>query len=127
MCVWACFNDGKRVDYVPHINSVKRAFKRRNISSDREIELNLHQNRTNDYDLRVSGLVSTLENASTTFCTYNLVKKAFERQNISNGREINHNFGQNRRMIAICLCLGLFRSWKTRALRSARKFSEKSV
>ena len=106
--------------YVLRVNSVKRAFKRRNISSGREIEHNIHQNRTNDYDLRVSGLVSTLENASTTFCTYNLVKKAFERRNISNGREIELNLLQNRRMIAICVCLGSFRSWITRALRSAR-------
>ena len=108
------------MDYALHVNSVKRAFKRRNISSGREIELNLHQNRTNDYDLRVSGLVSTLENASTTFCTYKLVKKAFERQNISNGREIELNLFQNRRMTAICVYLGSFRRCITRALRSAR-------
>ena len=106
--------------YVLHVNSVKRAFKRRNISSGREIELNIHQNRTNDYDLRVSGLVSTLENASTTFCTYNAVKTSFKRRNISNGREIELNLLQNRRMIVICICLGLFRRWITSGLRSAR-------
>ena len=68
-CVRACFDDGKRVDYVLHVNSAKRAFKCRNISNGTVIELNLLQ---------------------------------------------------NRRMIAICVCLGLFRSWMTRALRSAR-------
>ena len=31
-----------------------------------------------------------------------------------------HNLLQTRRMIAISVCLGLFRRWKTRALRSAR-------
>ena len=69
---------------------------------------------------RVSGPVSTMENACTPFCTNNVVKRAFKRRNISIGREITHKFGQNRRMIAICLCLGLFRRWKTRALGSAR-------
>ena len=62
--MWAYFDAGKRVHYVLHVNSVKRACKRRNISSGREIGLNIHQNRTNDYDLRVPGLVSTLEIAS---------------------------------------------------------------
>ena len=119
-CVSACFDDGKRVDYVLHVNSVKRAFKRRNISSGREIELNIHQNRTNDYDLRVSGLVSMMENAWTTFCMHNAVKMSFKRRNVSNGGEIMHNFRQNRPMVAICVCVGLFRRWKTRALRPAR-------
>ena len=48
----------------------------------------------------VSGLVSTLENACTTFCTNNAVKIAFKRRNISNGIEITLNLRQNRRMIA---------------------------
>ena len=107
------------MDYALHVNSVKRAFKRRNISSGREIELNLHQNRTNDYDLRVSGLVSKMDNACTTFCTHNAVKISFKRRNISSGREIELNLLQNRRMFAICVCLGLFRRWITRALGSA--------
>ena len=168
-CLWACFDAGKRVQYVLHVNSVKRAFKRRNISSGREIELNLLQNRqmisicvclglfrrwrtralrsarimhwksvrtskylkrerniaqfasksTNDCDLRVCWLVSTLDNAWTTVCTYNAVKKAFKRRKIWNLRDITHNFRQNRPMVAICVCVGLFRRWKTLGLRSA--------
>ena len=70
--------------------------------------------------MRVSGLVSALENAWTAFCMYNGVKRAFKRRNISNGIEITLNLRQNRRMIAICVCLGLFRRWKARVLRSAR-------
>ena len=69
---------------------------------------------------RVSGLVSTLENACTPFCTHNAVKIAFKLRNFSNGREITHNFRQNRPMVAICVCLGVFRRWETRGLRSAR-------
>ena len=57
----------------------------------------------------------------------NSVKRAFKRRNISSGIEIELNLLQNRRMIAICVCLGLFRRWITRELRSACKFSEKSV
>ena len=56
----------------------------------------------------------------TTFCTHNAVKRAFKRRSISNGREISLNFLQNRRIIAIWVYLGLFRPWKTRALRSDR-------
>ena len=68
---------------------------------------------------RVSRLVSTLENACTTFCTLNAVKVAIKRRNILNGREITYSYRQNRRIIAICVCLSLFRRWRTRALRSA--------
>ena len=74
---------------------------------------------------RVSGLVSTLENACTPFCTHNAVKIAFKLRNVSNGREIELNLLQNRRMIVICVCLGLVRRWKTRALRSARIMQRK--
>ena len=77
-----------------------------------EYRINLDKS-TNDFDLLVSGLVSTLENACTPFCTHNAVKIAFKRRNISMGREITHKFGQNRRMIAICLCLGVFRRCRT--------------
>ena len=59
-------------------------------------------------------------NACTTFCKHNTVERAFKRRNISNGREISLNFLHNRRIIAICVYLGLFRWRKTRALRSAR-------
>ena len=69
--------------------------------------------------MRVCGLVSTTENACTTFGTHNAVQSAFKRRSISNGREISINFLQNRR-IAVCVYLGLFRRRKTRALRSAR-------
>ena len=75
---------------------------------------------TNDRDLRVSVRVSTLDNVCTTFCTHNAVKGAFERRNNTNGKEMTLNFGQYRRMIAICVCLSLFQRWEKRALRSAR-------
>ena len=67
----------------------------------------------------MAGLVSTTYKRCTTFCKHNAVKKAFTLRNISNGREISFNFLQNRRIIAICVYLGLFRRRKTRALRSA--------
>ena len=70
-------------------------------------------------NLRVSGIASTSENTCTTFCTHNAVKRAFKRRSISNGREISINFLQNRRIIAVCVYLGLLRRRKTRALRSA--------
>ena len=57
--------------------------------------------------------------ACTTFCTHNAVKRAIKRRNISNGREVSLNFLQNRRIIAVCVYLGLCRRRKTRALRSA--------
>ena len=69
--------------------------------------------------MRVSGLVSTTENACTRFCTHITVKRAFKRRNISKGREISLNFLQNRRITAVCVYLGLFRRRKTRALLSA--------
>ena len=48
------------------------------------------------------------------------MKGALKRRNISNGRETTLNFRQNRQMITICVCLGLFRRWIMRALQSAR-------
>ena len=60
-----------------------------------------------------------MENACTTFCTHNAVKRAFKRWNIWNGRAITLNFRQNRRIIAVCVYLGLFRRRTTRALGSA--------
>ena len=60
-----------------------------------------------------------MKNACTTFCTHEAVQNEFKRLNISNGREISLNFLQNRRNIAVCVYLGLFRLWKRRALRSA--------
>ena len=63
---------------------------------------------TNASDVRISEFVWTLENACTTFCMQNGVKRPFKLRNILNGREITHNFRQNRRMIAICESLGLF-------------------
>ena len=59
------------------------------------------------------------ENACTTFGTHNAVQSAFKRRNISNGWEISLNFLRNRRIIAVCVYLGLFRRRKRRALRSA--------
>ena len=58
--------------------------------------------------------------ACTTFCTHSSVKGAFKRRNISNAREISLNFLQYRRIIAVCVYLGLFRRRKKPALRSAR-------
>ena len=63
---------------------------------------------TNESDSRVSGFVLTLESVCTTFCMQNGVKFAFKSRNILNGREITHNFRQNRRMKAIYEYLGLF-------------------
>ena len=97
---------------------MKSAFNRRIIFNGIN-KIQFSSKSTNDCDLRVSGLVSTLEGACTTFCTYNAVKIAFKRRNIKNGREIMLNLRQNRRMIAICVCLGLYRRWKARVLRSA--------
>ena len=73
----------------------------------------------------MSGLVSTLEGACATFCTYNGVKKALKTRNISNGLEITNNLRQNRGVIAICVFLGLFRRRKTRALCFACKLEWK--
>ena len=53
------------------------------------------------------------------------MKRAFKRGIISNRIKISLNFRQNRRMIAICVFLGIFRHWKTRALRSACKMEWK--
>ena len=53
-------------------------------------------------------------------CVLHAVRGALKRRNISNGREITHNCHQNRWIIAIFVCFGSFRRWKTRALRSAR-------
>ena len=79
----------------------------------------------NDSDFRVPGLVLSLEIVCTTFCVRNGVKRALKRRNILNGREITHNFLQNRRMIAILAFLGLFWRWKTYALRSACELESK--
>ena len=49
----------------------------------------------------------------------NGLKGAFKRRNILKGREIKHNFRQNRLVIAICESLGACRRWKTYPLRSA--------
>ena len=67
-----------------------------------------------------SACFDAVREACTTFCTHNAVKRAFKRRNISNGREMSLNFLQNRRIIAVCVHLGLFRRRKSRALRSAR-------
>ena len=53
------------------------------------------------------------------------MKRACERGITSNGRVESLNLRQNRRMIAICEFLGLFRRWKTRALRFASKMERK--
>ena len=60
------------------------------------------------------------DNGKRMSCVLHAVRVALKRRNISNGREITHNYCQNRRTIATFVCLGSFRRWKTRALRSAR-------
>ena len=74
---------------------------------------------------RVSGLFSTLEDVCTTFGTHDAVERAFKRRNILNGIEITYSYRQNRRIIAICVCMGLLRRWKSRALRSSRMMQYK--
>ena len=99
-------------------NAVKGAFLQRSISNGREISLNFTTKSTNYCNLSVSGLVSTTENACTTFWTNNAVKRAFKRRSISNGRAISLNFRQNWRIIAVCVYLGWFRRRTTCALGS---------
>ena len=90
------------------------------ISNGREITHNFEKKTKNDCDLHASGLASTLETAWNTFRAHNAMKRAFNRRNISNGREISLNYRQNRRMIAICVFLRMFRCAKSRAPCSAR-------
>ena len=47
------------------------------------------------------------------------MKRAFKRGITSNERVTSLNLRQNRRMVAICVFLGLFRRWKSSALRCA--------
>ena len=61
------------------------------------------------------------EIACSMFRTHNAMQTAFKRRNIINGSEILLRFPQNRRMIAICVCLGLFQRWKTCALSCTSK------
>ena len=65
------------------------------------------------------GLLRRWKTRVPRFCMHNAVKTAFKRRNISNGRETLLNFRQNRQMIAICFCLGVFRRWDTRVQRFA--------
>ena len=51
---------------------------------------------------------------------HNVVQGAFKRRNMLNGKEISLNFLQNRRIIAIFVCLGLFLRRAAHALRSSR-------
>jgi hypothetical protein len=59
--------------------------------------------------MRVVALVSTLMLACAMLFVQNGVMWEFERPNISNGMAITAIFRQNRRMIAFCEVLGLFR------------------
>ena len=79
---------------------------------------------TSYWNFRVCGLVPTMESACTRFCMHNAMQSALKRQNISSGRQISLNSLQNRRIIAICVCLGVFLRWKTRALRSSRLITQ---
>ena len=102
-------------------NATKWAFKRRNILSGREISIIFRQNRWMIVICVLLGLSRRWESRELRSAPIMQWKRAFKRRNISNGREMSINFRQNRRMIAIYGCLGLFRRWKTRALRSACK------
>ena len=55
------------------------------------------------------------------------VKFAFNRRNILNGREITHNFRQNRRMVTILEFLGCFDAGKCMHYVLHSKWSEKGV
>ena len=101
-------------------NAVKIAFKLRSISYGRVITHNYCQNRRTIAICLCLGCFDVAEQSDTTSCTHNAVKRAFKRRNILNGREITYSYRQNRRTIAIYVCLGLFRRWKSRALRPAR-------
>ena len=57
----------------------------------------------------ISACFAAVREARTTFCLHNAEQSAFKRRNISNGGEISLNFLQNRRIIAICVYLDLFR------------------
>ena len=100
---------------------MKRAFKRRNISNGRGITHNFQRNRR--MIVICVRLVSSRRWKSRELRSAPIMqwKRAFKLRNISNATEISINFRQNRRMVEIYGCLGLFRRWKTRALRSACK------
>jgi hypothetical protein len=70
--------------------------------------------------MRVVALVSTLMLACVMLFVQNGVMWEFDRRNISNGMAITAIFRQNRRMIAFCEVLGLFRRVIQLALYSAR-------
>ena len=50
------------------------------------------------------------EQACTTFCMHKAMQSAFKRRSILNGREISIHFLQNRRIIRVCVYLGLFQT-----------------
>ena len=102
------FYAGKHMHYVLHAKwSEKAVYTSKYFKRERN-NAQVSSKSTNDCDLRVSGYVLTLEKVCTTFCMQNGVKFAFKRRNILNGREMTHNFRQNRGMKAICESLGLF-------------------
>ena len=100
-------------------NAVQSAFKRRNISSGREITLNFLQNRRIivNYvclDLFRRWKRRTLRPARITQCKVRLNVAVFR-----TGDKHRIIFRQKRRMNAFCLYLGLFLRLTSRALRSA--------
>ena len=106
-------------------NAVKRAFKPSKYLKRERNKTQYSSKSTNYCDLRVSGLLAKMENACTTFCTHNAVISVFKRRNTSNGREITLNYRPYSQIIVNYVCLGLFRRWKTSALRSARIMQRK--
>ena len=114
-CVWDCFDAGKRVLQV--YRNEASVYKAKTLKRERN-NAYFSSKSANDCGLRLSGIVATLENA---FYKCIGVRRAFIRRILSNGRESTQYFRQNRGMIAICVCLGLLRCWKTRVPRRACK------
>jgi hypothetical protein len=75
-------------------NGVKRAFNLPNISYGKEITFDFQQNLKNDRVLPAPGIISTLKVSFIAFGPSNGVKCAFNRPNISNGKEITVHFRQ---------------------------------
>ena len=100
-------------------------FKRRSISNGIEITINLLQNPRMIAMCVFLGLFRRWEASALHIACKLEWKKRLNVKVISGGRDKSLNFFQNRRMIAICVFLGLFRRWKSYALRSACKMEWK--
>ena len=113
-CIWACFDVvGQACTTFCRHNAAKRELKTSKYLKRVGNIAYLSTKSKNYCNLRVPELDSTKENPCTMFRKHNAVQSAFKSRNISNGRDISLNFLQNRRIIAICVYLGLFRRWRT--------------